>query len=270
MSSLIIVSLLFSQTNIHSQNVHLPNAYAHNDYWHKHPLFDALDNGYTYVEADIFLRGGNLIVTHVLPFLKKKRTLEKLYLKPLFDYVTDKKDKDRFRYTHPITLMIDIKSNADKTYKSLKPLLEKYSSVLTSYENGKVVLRQVTIVLSGHKPYGLIKGEDSRLVFIDADLRKINKDTTYNSLHPIASCKYSSILSWKGKGAITNVERQRLCSYVLMAHKNGKKVRLWASPENQVVWKELLRCGVDLINTDRLTALKRFLIADLNALAQTP
>lgn len=261
--------MLFSKSKSYSQTLYLPNAYAHNDYWHKRPLFDALDNGYTHIEADIFLRDGNLIVTHIFPFLRKKRTLERLYLKPLFDYITAKDEDGNPNYNYPITLMVDIKSDADKTYKKLKPLLEKYKSILSGYENGKVVLRQVTIVLSGHKPYDAVKDEESRLVFIDEDLRKVNKDSVHTEMYPIASCKYSRLLNWKGKGAISNAERQRLCAYVLKAHKHGKKVRLWASPENKAVWKELLQCGVDLINTDKLTALKDFLISDIAVLAQT-
>ncbi|WP_317193247.1 hypothetical protein [Mucilaginibacter segetis] len=48
-----------------------------------------------------------------------------------------------------------------------------------------------------------------------------------------------------------------------LAHKFGKRVRLWASPENTAVWKELLSCGVDLINTDKLAELKKFLLDDI-------
>ena len=55
-------------------------------------------------------------------------------------------------------------------------------------------------------------------------------------------------------------ERDKLHSFVNMAHKQGKKVRLWASPEREEVWRELLACGVDLINTDELIVLKQFLL----------
>jgi hypothetical protein len=59
-------------------------------------------------------------------------------------------------------------------------------------------------------------------------------------------------------------QRQKLCAYVNMAHKYGKKVRLWASPDNDRVWAELLKCGVDLINTDKLSQLKTFLLNQNN------
>ncbi|RYY34495.1 MAG: hypothetical protein EOP46_13245 [Sphingobacteriaceae bacterium] len=240
------------------QNIPLQNAFAHNDYWHKHPLHDALQNGYTHIEADIFLRNKKLVVAHFFPFFKKNRTLEKLYLEPLYNMINQQGQVFK-GYNTPITLMIDIKSGANDTYKALKPILEKYKSMLSSYEDGRVHYRMVTIVLSGHKPYDMIKNEQYRFAFIDEDLRKIGRDDAMTEVYPMASCRYSSLLNWKGKGEMPADERIRLLNYVSKAHSMGKKVRLWASPENKQVWEQLLNCGVDLINTDELVALKNFL-----------
>ena len=155
--------------------------------------------------------------------------------------------------------MIDIKTNARKTYSALTAVLEKYRSMLSSYDDGNVTTRAVTIILSGHKPYDDVKAAKNRLVFIDEDLRKVERDTIANVAR-MASCKYSKLLKWKGNGLISLREKQRLLTYVTMAHKNGDQVRLWASPDNKVVWKEILSCGVDLINTDKLATLKDFLV----------
>ena len=65
-----------------------------------------------------------------------------------------------------------------------------------------------------------------------------------------------------------NGEIERLEYYVTQAHKNGRKVRLWGSPENKVVWGELLKCNVDLINTNKLNALRKFLTADVLSVAK--
>lgn len=256
----LIALLMLFRLQAHSQLIPLPNAFAHNDYSHKHPLFDALQNGYTNIEADIFLRHNNLVVAHINPYFKGHRQLESLYLKPLLDHINENKGEVYTGYDKPVTLMIDIKTEANSTYTVLKPLLEKYRPILTRYENGKVVPGLVTVVLSGHKPYDMIKAEDNRLAFIDEDLRKAARDTSLTNVYKMASCKYSSLLKWKGQGNISMAEQQRLCAYVSMAHRCGEKVRLWASPENKVVWNELLKCGVDLINTDKLVALKNFLI----------
>jgi hypothetical protein len=264
----LLAMLILFQLQARSQSIPLPNAFAHNDYSHKHPLFDALQNGYTNMEADIFLKGNRLVVAHINPYFKGHRQLESLYLRPLAEHITANNGQIYTGYGKPVTLMIDIKTDANSTYTALKPLLEKYKSILTHYEDGKVIPGLITVVLSGHKPYEMIKAENNRLAFIDEDLRKAARDTSSANVYEMASCKYSSLLKWRGEGAISASERQKLCTYISMAHRCGEKVRLWASPDNKVVWNELLKCGVDLINTDKLVALKNFLITNHSTTAR--
>jgi hypothetical protein len=259
--ALFVFLIFISPLIVKSQVITLANGFAHNDYLHKHPLLDAESNGYTHIEADVFLHNNKLIVAHINPYFKGKRTLENLYLIPLFEQVGKNNGHVYAGSDQPVTLMIDIKSDANKTYAELQQVLEKYRPMLSRYNNGNVSMRAVTIVLSGHKPYNVIKNEQSRLAFIDEDLRKSAKDSAINNVFTMASCKYSKLLKWKGTGNISKREEQRLCSYVSIAHKNGEQVRLWASPDNQAVWKEMLSCGVDLINTDKLVALKNYLIS---------
>jgi hypothetical protein len=97
---------------------------------------------------------------------------------------------------------------------------------------------------------------------------QVAQDTLTKNVYQTASCRYSRLLKWNGEGSLPLAERQRLCRYVAMAHKFGKRVRLWASPENTIVWKELLNCGVDLINTDKLVELKNFLLSDVKNYAK--
>lgn len=244
-----------------TQCIVLPNAFAHNDYWHRRPLLDALDNGFTHVEADIYLRRGALIVTHILHpvFYNRYRTLERLYLKPVQERIRSNGGSVYPADSRPLILMIDIKTNAKRTYKVLAALLEQYRPILTEYKEGSVIRRQVTVVLTGHKPYYLAK-EKNRVVFIDEDLIRTECDTSISDVFPIASCRYTRLLGWNGTGTMPEAEKKRLCSFVQFAHRQGKKVRLWASPEREAVWKELLDCGVDLINTNKLERLKKFLI----------
>lgn len=243
-----------------AQALPLPNAHAHNDYKHARPLQDAMVCGFTSFEADIFLKHNSFIVAHISPAFKKTHTFEALYLKPLYDAVAKNKGSVYPDYSAPVILLVDIKTDAEQTYTALKPLLEKYSSMLTRYENGKVIPGAVTIILTGHKPYKSINSETSRLAFIDESLLSIEKNKYAASACPLASTKYSNILTWKGKGKIPDDQKQKLIEYINIAHLQGKKVRLWASPENEIVWKTLLDCGVDLINTDELERLQDFLL----------
>src|ERR1700755_2095594 len=123
LKTLLFIPLLFAQFYCFAQSAPLPNGFAHNDYRHKRPLYDALDNGFTNIEADIFLKNNKLIVAHVFPYFKGKRTLETLYLKPLSERIAANNGKVYTNYNTPVILMIDIKTDAAKTYEALKPLL---------------------------------------------------------------------------------------------------------------------------------------------------
>lgn len=238
----------------------LTNGFAHNDYANKRPLLDALDNGYTYIEADIFLKDNELIVAHLNPFFKEGKTLENLYIKPLADRIANNKGVVYKGYSNQLTLLIDIKTDAIRTYSALSILLKKYSWIFTRYDKGKVLPGPVVVVISGNKPYETIENEKNRMAFIDADLKETSRLKEGEYIYPMASCKYSKLISWRGEGSIPGQEKQRLKWYIAQAHKTGKKVRLWASPENKTVWRELLECGVDLINTDKLNLLRSFLL----------
>ena len=244
-----------------AQVIALPHAYAHNDYWHKRPLFDALDNGFTHIETDVYLRHSKLMVAHLPLLLRNKHTIEGLYLQPLLARLTSINEHDQTALD-TIMLMIDIKSKGEKTYTALRKLLDNYKSILSTCENGKVVIRNLTLVLTGHRPLQLLASEESRFVFADEDLRKINTSQQQNQMYSTASCKYSHLIKWRGRGLISAFEKERLKALVYGAHLFGIKVRLWGSPENEVVWHFLQDCGVDLINTDKLVALKQFFTKD--------
>ena len=263
----ILLLPIFISLKAYPQNLSLPNAYAHNDYWHKRPLYDALDNGFTHIEADIYLRDGQLVVAHVLPRLRMRKTLDSLYLKPLVGCI-DGTNRGITCPDFPVMLMIDIKSGARDTYIALKQLLEKYRPYLSSCRNGRFIQGKITVVLTGHKPVELLRKETDRIAFVDEDLMQALKDTINQNFYQTASCRYSRLLNWIGEGPLPEKERSHLCDYVSAAHRLGKKVRLWASPENKAVWHELLNCGVDLINTDQLDNLKNFLLYDVKVYAK--
>lgn len=241
----------------HAQTVALPSAFAHNDYRHKHPFHDAIKNGFTHIESDIFLHNGRLLVSHRSPYFRGNHTLENMYLKPLSDYIISRQNATQTAMD-TITLMIDVKSNGEKTYAALKDLFEKYKPLLSYSENGQIVHRNLTIVLSGNRPLSMLRDEETRHFFVDERLQHVNSDEQFNSMYAMASCRYAKLFKWKGKGPMPENERKLLCDLVAKAHEFGKKVRLWASPEKEKVWTELLNCGVDLINTDKLEEFRAF------------
>ncbi|MFL5762420.1 MAG: phosphatidylinositol-specific phospholipase C/glycerophosphodiester phosphodiesterase family protein [Bacteroidia bacterium] len=240
---------------LNAQANYLPNAHSHNDYLRKHPLKDALSHGFASVEADIFLIDGDLYVSHTYPLLNRQR-LDSLYLEPLAKICRE--HNGRIYPDAPLILLIDIKSGAKAAYAVLEKKLKKYSSLLTRSENGNIIPGAITVIITGNKPYDQICSETVRCAFIDGSLLRTENDRLQN-VFLMASTKYSNILHWKGKGEVDPTEKAKLIGLVENAHRHDKKVRLWASPENKIVWKFLLDCGVDLINTDQPQMLDEFL-----------
>ena len=81
------------------------------------------------------------------------------------------------------------------------------------------------------------------------------------ALVPLVSDNWTKFFQWRGAGALPEPERAKLRQIVARTHAQGKRLRLWAAPDNEAGWKELLEAGVDLINTDKLAELETFLRA---------
>ncbi|MCS6866346.1 MAG: phosphatidylinositol-specific phospholipase C/glycerophosphodiester phosphodiesterase family protein [Gemmataceae bacterium] len=238
----------------------LPRAHAHNDYEHPRPLFDALACGFCSVEADIWLRQDRLLVGHTPRDLKPQRTLEKLYLEPLRQRAKANGGKI-YRNGPEFYLLIDIKSDAQETYAALTKVLEQYADILTVIRDGRVQTQAVTVVISGNRDIATLRQQAVRYAMIDGRPSDLEGDAP-NHLIPWISQSWRILFRWDGTGEMPAAERTKLQDLVTKAHKQGRKVRLWATPEKETVWKELLAAGVDFINTDQLPQLEKFLRAN--------
>jgi hypothetical protein len=236
------------------------HAHAHNDYEHTRPLLDALDQGFCSVEADIWLSKESLLVAHTPFGLKPERTLQKLYLDPLRERVKANGGQV-YPGGPPFFLLIDIKTEAKPTYAELARVLERYSDILTVSRNGKSDAKAVTVVISGNCDRDAIEKQAVRYASIDGRPADLESDAAA-ALMPWVSASWASQFKWDGTGAMPEAERIRLKEFVAKAHKRGRLVRFWATPEKPEVWRELLLADVDLINTDKLVELRAFLVKE--------
>jgi hypothetical protein len=234
----------------------LPKAHAHNDYLHTRPLLDALSHGFTSIEADIHLINNELYVVHDKPeTVKGLHTLKDLYLEPLRKHIKQHKGYVYNQYTSPVYLMIDIKTDAQATYAVLKKQLASYKDIIYSAANPN---GRVQVVLSGNRPVEEVKNEPAALVSIDG--RPEDLPAEYPAAFmPVISQNYYKIIRWNGQGSISQEEKLILEKLAQAVHSQGKKLRLWASPENENVWQVLLDAGVDFVNTDKLQELQSFM-----------
>jgi hypothetical protein len=236
----------------------LRHAHAHNDYWHDRPLLDALDRGFCSVEADVLLKDGKLLVGHAANELKPERTLEALYLDPLRERV--KANGGRVYPNGPVVyLLVDIKSDAAATYPALDRLLTKYDDVLSVTRDGKFEPKAVTVVVSGNRDQETIRRQKVRYAGIDGRPADLDKDEPADVM-PWVSANWNELFRWKGDGPMPEAERAKLRDYVRKAHEHGRLVRFWATPEDEAFWAELLAAKVDLIGTDDLDRLRKFLL----------
>ena len=111
----------------------LERAHAHNEYEHGRPLFDALDNGFKSVEADVWLVDGELLVAHDREDVEPGRTLESLYLEPLRERIAQNRGSVYPGNDDYFTLLVDIKSDAVPTYMALHEELKDYRHELTTF-----------------------------------------------------------------------------------------------------------------------------------------
>lgn len=230
--------------------------HAHNDYEHKRPLFDALDQGFCSVEADIHLVDGKLLVAHDRSAVNPARTLESLYLEPLRQRVK-LNGGHVYRNGPECTLLIDFKTEGEPTYAVLREVLKKYSDILTVFRDGKKETNAVTAILTGGYSRAALANDPVRYAAGDGKLSDLKSNPPAN-LIPWISENWSPQFKWRGKDAMPDKERQKLRAIVATAHQQGRRVRFWGSPDQPIFWKELLADGVDLINTDDLKGFQEF------------
>jgi hypothetical protein len=261
---------------LHAGPVPLPRTHAHNDYEHKRPLFDALDQGFCSVEADVFLVNGELLVAHNRGDVKPERTLQALYLDPL---------RERFKAngghiysefgTQPalgqplspvaprveFTLLIDIKADGAAVYAKLQSLLPQYREMLTHFTDTTTQPGAITVILSGDRPRAMVAADKDRWCALDGLLSDLDANSPVH-LVPLISESWRPTFEWFSNGAISAKDKAKLQELVKRTHAQGRRLRFWGIQDQPYVWKEFRAAGVDLINTDKLT--------DLATLLRTP
>lgn len=241
----------------------LPQAHAHNDYEHDRPLADALEHGFTSVEADVWLVDGELRVAHDAWDLDDAPTLEEAYLDPLSEVATRGGRQIYPGYSGDVQLLIDIKSEGPATWRAVEDELEEHRQIFTRVHEGKVKDRAVEAVISGNRPREEMEAATTRYSFYDGRSTDLGTGTEAE-LMPVVSENWMTLFTWQGIGPMPAAERERLHAYVEQAHAEGYRVRFWATndiagPARESLWRELRDAGVDHINTDDLDGLEEFL-----------
>lgn len=237
----------------------IPQGHAHNDYWHVRPLLQALDNGFMSVEADVHLLHGDLLVNHEVIFTRKGRTLEKLYLTPLFERAKANGFSSVYASgPQEFVLYIDIKQGCPHICDTLIAQLEKYQQMLTIWDNGVKRTGAVSVIIGACGRENEWADAQRRWFYFDANFGAVGGvyDSTFV---PRVSTSLRAYTRWRGHGTMDASEREQLRKAIASAHTEGRQVRFWAATNRPKVWQLLLDEGADLINVDRLKRFRRFM-----------
>jgi hypothetical protein len=249
--------------------------HSHNDYWRKVPLFSALYAGCTGVEADVWLRDGDLLVGHDTASLQVNRTFQTLYVNPLVEILTRQNPTTKYYNgtsngvfdTDPsqtLVLLVDLKTDGPETWpwvvKQLAPLRER--GWLSHWENGQFNERPITVVGTGNTPFEQILGGRNttyRDAFFDAPLDRLE-----NSPYNASNSHYASVSFWDAVGQVylgagnpSEEQLEKIRGHLREAHRRGLKARYWQLPSWPIhvrnrLWEVLVREGIDMLNVDDL------------------
>jgi hypothetical protein len=246
----------------------LNRSHAHNDYEHTRPLLDALDQGFTSIEADVYtdpvVGKAGLYVAHDAQDIRPDRTLAALYLDPLKARVAAHGGCVYDNCT-PVALLIDAKTDAALTYQAIEDELAKYPMLFEHYENGGIRPGPIKAILTGNRPYDTLKASSSRYCFYDGRISDLDgSDPT--TLIPLVSEDWTTQFTWTGAGAMPADQKSKLAGFVSKAHKAGRRLRFYATPDaasadRDRLWQQLIDLDLDEINTDDLPGLRSFLLA---------
>jgi hypothetical protein len=235
----IVLFCLFSFA-LHAQST-LLKAHAHNDYEHERPFFDAFQLGFGSIEADVYAVNGQLLVGHERNQLSLNRNLKDLYIDPIIRVLKANKEGNFHQ------LLIDSKASADSTLPLIIAALKPHAEIIQQ--------KGFRIVISGNRPKPSQYIESPAWITFDGRSDE-RFPTNKVVLESESMLKFGF---WNGQGPIPAALKEKLKNYVDQVHANGRKVRLWATPDSLLGYQALLDIGVDYIGTDKLSLLADYL-----------
>lgn len=224
-----------------------PKIHAHNDYEKPRPFWNAWEQRADYIEADVYLRDGKLLVAHAPNEINPARTLDSLYIGPisqLFLKHTDRPGPDH-RYT--FSLVIDAKDDAATVLPALIVTIEKNIVAFNRPANPLAV----QVIVSGNRPRVETYLDYPLFIYFDGRPNEVYDDETIKRV-ALISDSFRSYSRWDGTGDLPDADREKLKRIIKRAHNYNKPIRFWAIPDTENAWKQLRKLGVDIINTDNV------------------
>ena len=203
--------------------------------------------GFDSIEADLYLKDGELYVAHDWKNIRPERTLTKLYIEPLLVCI---KKNGSFPYPNKksLHLLLDLKQNG-------KAILEVLFLQLKPYRKA---LRHVQITISGDMPTPSEFQNYHQMFSFDGRKNLIYDRKAYKRVALVSASFLDFGKYWAGQEPLSNEIFQKINTFVEETHAKGKKVRIWGTPNTTPCFETLRKLKVDVIGTDDLALLAKF------------
>ncbi len=227
--------------------------HAHNDYEHARPLFDALDQGFQSVEADVWLDGADVGVSHGgAPY---RGSLDALYLQPLEERIAANNGSvhgDGAMFY----LWVDLKQGNAQLQNAVAASLAARAWLTTFDDSGVVTKGAVTVFLTGDDggKKAMVNGAAPRPFARDSNDYKAT-DAAADGKWRAYAVNYWAFMQWDGQGSLPVTQKRQLENLVNGAHANGRVLRIFSNPDTPEYWRAARAAGVDFVNTDKLADL---------------
>ncbi len=228
--------------------------HSHNDYNQSSPFYGAYAAGMGSVEADVYIIGGKLLVSHNEEDTDPGRSLDKLYLQPIAKAFKNNKGHIYPNKNKTLQLLIDIKSNHKQVLATLITELKPY----LKFFDQSINKRAVRILISGDVPPPANFKDYPSYIFFDGRTTNVYTSNELSRLGMVSE-SIGTFTSWDGTNPLPADEKLKLIEVVKKSHSWNKPFRFWGTADNIDVWKELESIGVDWIGTDQPKKLSLYL-----------
>ncbi|KAF3930711.1 hypothetical protein ABW19_dt0209009 [Dactylella cylindrospora] len=240
-----------------------------------------LEVGAISVEADVWVRNGDLLVGHDHVALTINRTFRSLYVNPILDTLRKQNPQTAFANNtrcgvfdtecfQTLYLWVDLKTGAKETWPLVDAQLGalREGNWLTKWDGDQIIPGPVTVIATGSASHEvLIAGKKTRDYFIDAPLNAIGTHSEpmhpdgvtplYNSSTSIfASASLSEAVGFIW-AEMSEKQKEVAAQKIKNANERGIEARFWETPgwpvkRRRGVWRVLVDSGVGLLNADDL------------------
>lgn len=238
----LVIILLFFCGIVSAQIIH-----SHNDYEQKQPFFAAYNLGFDSIEADLYLKNGELCVAHDLKDVSTERTFRKLYIEPLLAKI---KENGSYPYSNKksLHLLLDLKTQGKEIMQVLDAQLKPY----------KKELRHVKISISGDMPKPEEFQNYDKMFSFDGRKSLTYSKKAFKRIYMVSASFTDFGKYWAGKETLSQEVADKISVFVNEMHAKDKKVRLWGTPNTTLGFETLKALNVDVIGTDDLPLLRNF------------